>query len=181
MYKRLDFACQYKRMNWKRVMFTDSKYFYYTYQPTGRQAAVWCKCGDTPTMPTVKKSKKVHVYAGLSAFGVTPLFFVQGTSGDKSLPTSVTSAKYINILEGCMLPAFNRLMQYNVRRAIFQQDGAPVHTSDETQAYLKTRGIEVLTPWPPQSPDLSPIENAWAILQQKVNKLKITSFEDFKI
>ena len=157
-------------MNWKRVMFTDSKYFYYTYQPTGRQSAVWCKFGDKPTMPTIKKSKKVHVYAGLTAFGVTPLFFVEGTSGAKNLPTSETSAKYVNMLQNCMLPAFNMLMQGKVRRPIFQQDGASVHTAEDTLAYLKSRAVDVLHPWPAQSPDLSPIENAWAILQQKINK-----------
>ena len=35
-YQRLEFAYKNKHMNWKRVMFTDSKYFYYTYQPSGR-------------------------------------------------------------------------------------------------------------------------------------------------
>ena len=71
-------------------------------------------------MPTVKKAKKVHVYAGLSAFGVTPLFFVEGTSGVKHLPTSVTAQKYINILHNCLIPAFNTIMKPNTRRPVFQ-------------------------------------------------------------
>ena len=71
-------------------------------------------------MATVKKAHKVHVYAGLSYFGVTPLFFVEGTSGVKNLPTSVTAEKYINILKNCLLPAFHQIMDFNTRRPVFQ-------------------------------------------------------------
>lgn len=67
------------------------------------------------------------------------------------------------------------------RRPLFQQDGAPAHTAALTSNYLLDNGIDVLSPWPAQSPDLSPIENAWAILQQEVNKLRILTFEDFKV
>lgn len=58
-------------------------------------------------MPSFKKAHKVHVYAGISYYGVTPLIFVHGTTGVKHLPTSVTSEKYIKILQDCLLPAFH--------------------------------------------------------------------------
>lgn len=90
---RLEFASKYRQLNWKRVMFTDSKYYHYIYQPSGRQTAIWCRKGDKPTMPTTRRVQKVHVYAGISYYGVTPLFFVQGTSGG-SKDTSVNAAKY---------------------------------------------------------------------------------------
>ena len=50
------------------------------------------------------------MYAGISYFGVTPLIFVHGTSGWKGLETSVTSERYIKILNDCLLPAFHALM-----------------------------------------------------------------------
>jgi len=34
--------------------------------------------------------------------------------------------------------------------------------------------------WPANSPDLNPIENAWAIVTQALKKKKITSFEQYK-
>ena len=34
--------------------------------------------------------------------------------------------------------------------------------------------------WPPNSPDLSPIENAWAIVSEKIQKKKFKSFGTFK-
>lgn len=64
---------------------------------------------------------------------------------------------------------------------IFQQDNASAHTSKVAQAYLDERSdIAVLSPWPSRSPDLSPIENAWAILERELNKKSIKSFDDFK-
>ncbi len=88
---RLEFASRFMDIDWDSVMFTDSKYFIFGYQPTGKLAAVWCKKGDRPKIPTVKKVKKIHVYAGISVHGVTPLFFVEGTSDARECATSVTS------------------------------------------------------------------------------------------
>lgn len=59
---------------------------------------MWCRISDEPILPKMKKSQKIHVYAGLSYYGVTPLFFVEGTSGYKGVGTSVNGRKYVNIL-----------------------------------------------------------------------------------
>ena len=55
----------------------------------------------------------------------------------------------------------------------FVQDNAPVHTAyivDEwVEEWCREHGVEVIE-WPPYSPDLSPIENVWAILKQRLYK-----------
>ena len=53
---------------------------------------------------------------------------------------------------------------------IFQQDGARCHTSAMTTRWLDTNIPSYIKPkdWPPNSPDLSPIENLWSILSQSV-------------
>ena len=145
-------------------MFTDSKYFHFQYQPSGNQQAVWCRREQQPVRHTTRRSQKVHVYGGISIYGVTPLFFVEGTSGARGIERSVTAGAYINILRNCMIPAFHQVMDGKVTRPLFQQDGAPAHTAHATKTYLESCNLQLLQPWPSQSPDLSPIENAWSIL-----------------
>jgi len=56
------------------------------------------------------------------------------------------------------------------REGMFQQDGARVHTSKATIAWLDTNIKHYIPPenWPPNSPDLSPIENIWSIMATAV-------------
>ncbi|KAJ3442125.1 transposable element-related [Anaeramoeba flamelloides] len=49
---------------------------------------------------------------------------------------------------------------------ILMQDGAPAHTSRSTKEYLSKK-CSVLENWPPNSPDLNPIENLWGIMGKK--------------
>ena len=56
------------------------------------------------------------------------------------------------------------------REGLFQQDGARAHTSKATIAWLDADIKYYIPPedWPPNSPDLSPIENVWSIMATAV-------------
>ncbi|GBB88289.1 hypothetical protein RclHR1_14860001 [Rhizophagus clarus] len=68
---------------------------------------------------------------------------------------------------------FNFLMyDLNTNDIIFQQDNDPKHTATRTKQWFEDNEIEVLS-WPPQSPDLNPIEHLWNDIDRHLRALDI--------
>jgi hypothetical protein len=56
---------------------------------------------------------------------------------------------------------------FGCREGFFQQDGAPPQRAKSTVSLLQAL-IRLIVNWPPDSPDLSPIENVWGILKIRI-------------
>lgn len=67
-----------------------------------------------------------------------------------------------------------------------QQDNDPTHPKVATKKIAAWNGsplqgfrVELLS-WPPPSPDLSPIENVWGIVQRQVDAMGCRNFKEFE-
>ncbi|GFW32361.1 transposable element Tcb1 transposase [Trichonephila clavipes] len=99
----------------------------------------------------------IMVWGGIGYHFRTPLVRIYGT---------LNSQLYISeVLEPVVLPYRQGLVN-----AIFQQDNARLHLARIVQRFFVNHQIELL-PWPARFPDLSPIENMWSIITQRLTQV----------
>ena len=104
-----------------------------------------------------KHPLKVHVWAGISTRGRTPICIFEGIM-DRFL--------YTNILQGSLLPFIDEVYPDSHRS---MQDNDPKHTSKYAADFMKENNVN----WwktPAESPDLNPIENLWHELKEYIRR-----------
>lgn len=170
-----------ERVAFSRVMFTDSKLFSLNPSAATCSTRQWHPIGQRPLVSPARQSKKVHVYMGATAYGVTNLIFVTGGGTQVSayskpkagtLHTGVCAREYQNDVLPRLLSEGKRLFK-GTRWAsswYLQQDNASPHIDAGTQAFLQERMPKRVLEWPSASPDLSWIENLWAWMEKEVRR-----------
>ncbi|KFM65074.1 Alpha-soluble NSF attachment protein, partial [Stegodyphus mimosarum] len=99
----------------------------------------------------------IMVWGGIGYRSCTRLVRIAGT---------LNSQCYISeVLEPVVLPYVQGLP-----RAIFQQDNAPPHVARIVQGFFVNCQIELL-PWLACCPDLSPIENMWSMVAERLTQI----------
>jgi len=97
-------------------------------------------------------------------------------------PGTKVDASYYRetLLQRCLLPY---IRQKSDDHFVFQQDGAPSHRAKSTAEFLQRTVPNFIEPsvWPPNSPDLNPVDYAvWGALQQSVYCIPISNLDDLK-
>ncbi|UYV65486.1 hypothetical protein LAZ67_3004489 [Cordylochernes scorpioides] len=150
---------------WHRVVFSDESRF--CLSSDSRRIRVWRRRGERSNpaaiveRPTVRQ-RGIMVWGAIAYDSRSPLLRIQGT---------MTAQRYVDdLLRPVTLPYLQ-----GVPNALYQQDNARPHTARISQQALQD--VQML-PWPPYSPDLSPIEHVWDIIGRRLHALPQPRSED---
>jgi transposase len=126
---------------------------------------VWHKKGQKPTFQKPKFSAKIMCWGAVSTRVKSKFAVVVG---------SMTAQRYVDTLKSYLV---QNKSKSTIKKMVFQQDNASCHTAKLTRAFFSEIGLTVL-PWPPNSPDLNPIENIWSMLKQSVEKRAVKTKDE---
>ena len=146
-----------------RVMWSDEASFALFSSTKGE----WVEEGEeAEPHETVKWPPRIRVWAAISSKGKTPLV---------RIPKNMKAEEFETLLVEKLIPLMCDAIGGGPEDFVFMQDGDGTHTAKIVRKRLENEGIDQLLPWPPHSPDLNPIENAWSIIERYLETVHPTS------
>jgi transposase len=172
--KRLDFAIQYLRFDWNPVVFSDELTFHTGKQRKDlilrRKGERYCPDCIQPRFRSGRSS--FSVWAAIGWNFKSRLIFLEG-HGPRG---GCNREDYVNQV----LTPISRELPAG---SLLQEDGNKIHGRTSLRETKRQLGLQLFHngDWPPSSPDLSPIENIWRVLKQRVkNRGPITDIPTLK-
>ena len=152
------------------ILYSDEKVFTDDQVSSSRTDRYISKLPASDVPHNVRFVSKTKHPASVMVFGLV------ASDGKKMPPVfipngiKINTTEYIKILEKNVLPCITANYNMSTTQIVFQQDGAPAHTSKVTQKWLE-KNIPDFWPkelWPPNSPDLNPLDySVWWHVERK--------------
>ena len=168
----------------RSIWFTDEKIFTIATPVNSQNDRVYSietKKRQVPESRLIRErdhfSRGIMVSVGVSRIGKTSVVFVE--------PGAKVNSEYYceHVLRQGLLPVIQA--KCGRHNWTLQQDGAPSHTARNTTTFLHQENVNFIEPdmWPPNSPDLNPVDYAiWGVLQEKVYlRRNFTTVEQLKL
>lgn len=170
--KRLDFAKKYASRPtdfWKKIVWTDESKF--ELKNTKKRQRTRCLKSER----LLSRFTQATVKHGGGSLLVWGCFSWNGVGNLVKIDGKMTGESYVKVLEENLKPSLRKM---NMKGHIFQQDNDPKHTSKVAKRYFQSKKIKMIE-FPPQSPDLNPIEHLWTILDEKIPLNSRRNLNDF--
>ena len=171
--QRLAFAREYGEwtaQQWDRVLFSDESYIY-----LGQHGNVWVQ---RPEDTAFLEEYMVH---GQSQFapkiGIWGCFSSHGVGPMRLYDDTMDARLFTDTMARLMKP--HALRMWPNEEWLLHQDNASYHGSRAAKTWFHNNGVS-LTPLPPYSPDLNPIENLWADLKRRVEARNARNMQELK-
>jgi transposase len=121
--------------------------------------------------PVPKHNTSIMVWGAIGKEYKSRMIIVEGT---------LNAERYQNMLrDNGIIDDMVAHIALGERQGFFQQDGAPAHRAKSTTKLFQPQ-IPLILNWPPNSPDLSPIENVWGILKSRVTSREPKNVTDLR-